>query len=983
MALTYSAGSLVTARGREWVVLPESAPDMLVLRPLGGSDDDIAAVFPAFEDVKGAEFAAPEPSDLGDQRAAGLLRTALRIGFRSGAGPFRSLAGIAVEPRAYQLVPLLMALRQQTVRLLISDDVGIGKTVEAGLIASELLAQGEATGLAVLCSPALAEQWQGELRSKFGIDAELVLSSTVSRLERGLDLGQSLFDKYPHVIVSTDFIKSTRHRDDFVRHCPDLVIVDEAHTCVAADDTSNSSQNQLRFELLRRVSEDMSRHLLLVTATPHSGKESAFRNLLGLVKPELATVNLDSESGRKLLAQHFVARKRADVRQYLTKGDGLSDDSLAEKTAFPSDRWFKDETYKLSPAYRALLDDAIAYASERVEEAGSQGKREARIAWWSAIALLRSLVSSPRAASQTLTTRSAAAIAASADEADKLGAPLNSDSAESDAMEGQDVAPGAETSDHAGARLKELSVRAAELEGVQGDLKLKALIRHLKVLLAEGYNPIVFCRYIPTAEYVAEELSDREIDGKKKRGPLGAKTVVKAVTGTLSPQQRIQRIEELAEEAGEDGAARRVLIATDCLSEGVNLQHHFDAVVHYDLAWNPTRHDQREGRVDRYGQKRDEVRVITLYGDDNGIDGKVLEVLIKKHRQIKKDLGISVSVPDETSAGVTDAIVEWLLMRGHRGEQEGLFAADEVMDTKAAELEKDWNSAADRERASRSRFAQRSIHPGEVAREVGAVREALGSAGEIRTFVRESLSALGGVLRPAGDEFTVEVGGTPAGLRDALAPVVGGDIVEKDRPIHFRTDSAVARGEAALVRTDPVVGALAAHILNAALDTQADGVRPARRCGVITTDAVTTRTTLLLVRYRFHLTLPSRSGEKQLVAEDARLLAFRGSPKNAEWLTQEEATALLDATATENTDPHFGERTMTRILGQLSETTGYLESYGDELAVGLDASHRRVRTASGEIVRGLSVTAQKPADILGAYVYLPATPSASAGEATA
>lgn len=977
MALTYSAGSLVTARGREWVVLPESATDMLVLRPLGGSDDDIAAVFPAFEDVKGAEFAAPAPSDLGDQRAAGLLRTALRIGFRSGAGPFRSLAGIAVEPRAYQLVPLLMALRQQTVRMLISDDVGIGKTVEAGLIASELLAQGEATGLAVLCSPALAEQWQGELRSKFGIDAELILSSTVSRLERGLDLGQSLFDKYPHVIVSTDFIKSTRHRDDFVKHCPDLVIVDEAHTCVAADDTSASAQNQLRYELLRRVSEDMTRHLLLVTATPHSGKESAFRNLLGLVKPELATVSLDSEAGRKLLAQHFVARKRADVRQYLTTDDGLADDTLAEKTAFPSDRFFKDETYKLSPAYRALLDDAIAYASERVEEAGSQGKREARIAWWSAIALLRSLVSSPRAASQTLTTRSAAAIAASAEEADKLGAPLNSDAADSDAMEGQDVAPGAETTENAGARLKGLAARAKKLEGVEGDLKLKALIKHLKALLADGYNPIVFCRYIPTAEYVAAELSDKEIDGKKKRGPLGTKTVVKAVTGTLSPQQRLQRIEELAAEAGEDAAARRVLIATDCLSEGVNLQHHFDAVVHYDLAWNPTRHDQREGRVDRYGQRRDQVRIITLYGDDNGIDGKVLEVLIKKHRQIKKDLGISVSVPDETSAGVTDAIVEWLLMRGHRGEQEGLFAADEVMDTKAAQLEKDWNSAADREKASRSRFAQRSIHPQEVAREVGAIRESLGSAGEIRTFVRESLGALGGVLRAAGDsggsgdDFTAQVGGAPAGLRDALAPVVGAEAIEHDRPIPFRSDPAVARGEAALVRTDPVVGALAAHVLNAALDTQAEGERPARRCGVVTTDAVATRTTLLLVRYRFHLTLPSRSGEKQLVAEDARLLAFRGSPKNAEWLTQEEAVALLDATATENTDPHFGERTMTRILGQLPETTAHLESYGDELATDLDASHRRVRTASGEIVRGLSVTAQKPADILGAYVYLP------------
>ncbi|MBV6695897.1 DEAD/DEAH box helicase [Kitasatospora aureofaciens] len=973
MTPTYSAGSLVTARGREWVVLPESAADMLVLRPLGGSDDDIAAVFPAFEDVKGAEFAAPSPDDLGDQRAAGLLRSALRIGFRSGAGPFRSLAGIAVEPRAYQLVPLLMALRQKTVRLLISDDVGIGKTVEAGLIASELLAQGEAKGLAVLCSPALAEQWQAELRTKFGIDAELVLSSTVSRLERGLDLGQSIFDRYPNVVVSTDFIKSPRHRDDFVRHCPELVIVDEAHTCVAADDTAGpgnrASQNQLRYELLRRVAEKDDRHLLLVTATPHSGKESAFRNLLGLVKPELANTDLDSKRGRELLARHFVQRKRADIRQYLTKEDGLTDDSLAEKTAFPADRYFKDETYKLSPAYRALLDDAIAYASDRVEAAGAQGKREARIAWWSAIALLRSLVSSPRAASQTLTTRSATAVAVSAEEADRLGAPLTSDSADSDTLEGLDVVPGAETDD-AGARLAALAQRAAGLEGAEHDLKLKALIKHLKALLADGYNPIVFCRYIPTAEYVAEAL----------QGKGGVKATVAAVTGTLSPQQRIERIERLAEEAGDSLAARRVLVATDCLSEGVNLQHHFDAVVHYDLAWNPTRHDQREGRVDRYGQKRDEVRVITLYGADNGIDGKVLEVLIKKYRQIRKDLGISVSVPDETSAGVTDAIVEWLLMRGREGQQEGLFAVDDLVDVKAAELEKDWNSAAEREKASRSRFAQRSIHPQDVAREVIAIRDALGSAGEIRTFVRDSLNALGAVLRDTeGGDFTAEVSGTPAGLRDALAPVVGGDAVETGRPIPFCTDPAVARGEAALVRTDPVVGALAGHVLNAALDTLAEGSRPARRCGVVTTDAVSVRTTLLLVRYRFHLTLPSRSGEKQIVAEDARLLAFQGAPRNAIWLPDGETLALLDAQATLNTDLHFGERTMSRILGQLPDVQGHLESYGEQLAAELDASHRRVREATGEIVRGLRVRAQQPADVLGAYVYLPATTSTGEG----
>ncbi|MFJ9897347.1 DEAD/DEAH box helicase [Streptomyces sp. NPDC091280] len=978
MSQEFSTGSLVKARGREWVVLPQSKPDLLVLRPLGGSDDDIAAVFPAFETVDQARFDPPLPSDLGNQLAAGLLRTALRVGFRSGAGPFRSLAGIAVDPRAYQLVPLLMALRQKTVRLLISDDVGIGKTIEAGLIASELLAQGEATGLAVLCSPALAEQWQQELRAKFGIDAELVLSSTVSRLERGLDLGQSLFDKYPHVIISTDFIKSPRHRDDFVRHCPDLVIVDEAHTCVAADDTSSHSQNQLRYELLRRVAEDATRHLVLVTATPHSGKESAFRNLLGLVKPELASVSLESESGRRQLAQHFVARKRADVRQYLTKEDGLSDDSLAERTAFPSDRYFKDETYKLSPEYRALLDDAIAYASERVEEAGGQGRREARIAWWSAIALLRSLVSSPRAAAKTLRTRSAAAVAESAEEADKLAAPLTSDAADNDTMEGMDLAPGAETDEHdPRSRLGELADRAAKLEGPAKDLKLKALIKHLKALLADGHNPIVFCRYIPTAEYLAAQLENDKESGR--RGPLGTKTVVKAVTGTLSPQQRIERIEALAAEAGDDAAARRVLIATDCLSEGVNLQHHFDAVVHYDLAWNPTRHDQREGRVDRYGQRRDQVRVITIYGDDNGIDGKVLEVLIKKHRQIKKDLGISVSIPDELSTGVTDAIVEWLLLRGREGQQDTLFGS-EALDTATNKVESDWNSAAEREKKSRSLFAQRSIHPEEVAREVTSIREALGGTGEITTFVRESLEALGAVLRGDGEEFTAQVGGTPIGLQDALAPAIGAEVIDNDRPIPFRTDPAVTRGEAALVRTDPVVGALAAHVLNAALDKDAPGARPARRCGVVTTDAVATMTTLLLVRYRFHLTLPSRNGDRQIVAEDARLLAYEGSAKNAVWLTPERAAELLDATASVSTDPHFGERTMTRVLSQLPNVNDHLAVYGEELATALDASHRRVRAASGEIVRGLSVTAQKPADVLGVYVYLPttATPAAPA-----
>ena len=156
--MTFAVGSLVRARGREWVVLPQSDSDLLMLRPLGGSEEEVTGIYVPLESVEHARFALPDPARLGDFRSCRLLRDALRLGFRSSAGPFRSFAHLAIEPRPYQLVPLLMALKLDPIRILIADDVGIGKTVEAALIARELLDRGEVTRLAVLCPPQLAEQ---------------------------------------------------------------------------------------------------------------------------------------------------------------------------------------------------------------------------------------------------------------------------------------------------------------------------------------------------------------------------------------------------------------------------------------------------------------------------------------------------------------------------------------------------------------------------------------------------------------------------------------------------------------------------------------------------------------------------------------------------------------------------------------------------------------------------------------------------------
>jgi len=540
----FAVGSLVSARGREWVVLPESEPDLLVLRPLGATDAEITGILPELEPVAPARFAAPDPTTPGDARSARLLREALRLGFRSSAGPFRSFAQIGVEPRPYQLVPLLMALKQDPVRLLIADDVGVGKTIEAGLIARELLDQASARRLAVLCPPHLAEQWQRELAEKFNIAAELVLASTARRLERGLGVGESLFEVCDDVIVSTDFIKAERHRDDFVRTCPELVIVDEAHGFAFGGERGR----QLRHELLVRLAADPTRHLILVTATPHSGDEAAFRSLLALLHPSLADLPADlageqNRRHRERLARHLVQRRRGDIRSYLDAD-----------TPFP-EREQADATYTLTPEHRALFDRAVAYAREGWNQAAGDSRRQ-RVHWWSALGLLRALGSSPDAAVATLRNRAENAAARSVAEADELGRRSVLDQAGDEDAESNDVAPGARYGDddypgRADSWFGELSRAAAALAGGR-DPKLQAGIGLVRELVNQGHRPIVFCRFIPTAEYLARHLRDAL--------PRGVE--VAAVTGTLNPTEREQRIDQLASHD------RRVLVATDCLSEG-------------------------------------------------------------------------------------------------------------------------------------------------------------------------------------------------------------------------------------------------------------------------------------------------------------------------------------------------------------------------------------------------------------------------------
>lgn len=931
--MSYAPGALVTARGRDWVVLPESADDFLILRPLGGSNDDIAGVLPAFEQVRPAALPLPTEDDLGDSRSAGLLRSALQIGFRSTTGPFRSLAGLAVEPRSYQLVPLLLALRQDPTRLLIADDVGIGKTIEAGLVAAELLARGDANGLTVLCSPVLADQWRAELREKFGLEAEVVLPSTVNRLERQSIGEESLFERHRVTIASIDFIKSPRRRHEFLRTAPNLVIVDEAHTAVGGGRTNSARQQ--RYELVRDLAADPARHLILVTATPHSGDEDAFRNLIGLLDPQLAGLDFSQEQARRLLSRHFVQRRRAHIRKYLD-----------QQTPFPSDRLSTERPYSLHPEYRALFDDVLAYARGTLKADGSQVQQ--RVSFWSALALLRAMASSPPAAAHTLRNRAGAFD--SATDADEAGRSMVLDQAVEDEQDGVDIVPaGDATSDAEKAQrrqLRDFAKRAEQLKPAD-DEKLQVLIRTLKELLADGFQPIVFCRFIDTAEYVGEQLR------KSLR-----KTNVEVVTGSLPPEERAARVAALGELPG-----NRVLVATDCLSEGVNLQEQFQAVVHYDLAWNPTRHEQREGRVDRFGQRADEVRAVTIFGSDNLIDGLVLDVLLRKHMEIRKTTGVSVPVPPNSQA-VLEALTEGLLLRGSSAGQDTLDFGDDVA---YQQLTQQWDSAAS-EATSRTMYSQGTIHPDEVAAEITQLRQSLGSPQQVENFVEVALREMGGQPTKHEYGFDVDVAELPAGLKDALPRWAG-------KRLEFRDDFPIAPGQAVLHRTDPVVSSIAQYVLEAALDPQLreqTGISPATRASVIRTKAVSTMTILTLVRYRMQLTMASRP-EQPLLAEHAALLGFRGRPDQREWLSPDQVEELIAARATANMSEQQARQFFVRARDAVSQCEPELAAFGSDLAAEMVAAHRRVRAASGRAASDAltQIGAEPDFDVLGIYVYLP------------
>jgi len=346
---------------------------------------------------------------------------------------------------------------------------------------------------------------------------------------------------------------------------------------------------------------------------------------------------------------------------------------------------------------------------------------------------------------------------------------------------------------------------------------LQNAIASVESLLKDGFNSIIWCRYIATANYVAEAL-------RQKLEKKGSNIRVIAITGELSEDEREIRLAELK------SYPHRVMVATDCLSEGVNLQEHFSAVLHYDLPWNPNRLEQREGRIDRYGQPAPIVKSFLLYGQDNPVDGAVLEVLIRKAVQIHKTLGITVPVPMD-SATVTEAVFKSLFDRVPEAKQLSLLDLLDSEDSALSQVHKSWDRAVEREKLSRTRFAQRSIKPAEVEQELVESDQILGSESDVERFVKSACERLNSSLIKKQQGWLLQ------SQPQCLKAVLG----DKPRLISFTTP--VPEGVEYIGRNHPLVEGLARHLLEEALDnvpnptaarcgfTQFKGLRPRLRVG--------------------------------------------------------------------------------------------------------------------------------------------------------
>jgi superfamily II DNA/RNA helicase len=666
-------GQLVDVRQRRFVVteIAKSALPPDPLRAGSNGQQHLVTLSSVEDDALGEELqvvwelepgarvlekaALPEPSGFDEPRRLDAFLDAVRWGAISSANvralqsPFRS--GIDMED--YQLDPVVRALGMPRVNLLVADDVGLGKTIEAGLVAQELILRHRTRTILVVCPASIQIQWRDQMREKFGLEFRIVDSSLMKDLRRSRGLHVNPWTHFPRLITSIDFLKRERVMRLFREVLPaegepafprrfDLLIVDEAHN-VAPAGTGRYATDSDRTRAVRALVPHFE-HKLFLTATPHNGYPESFSSLLELLDGQRFARGVRPD--RRQLGEVMVRRLKRDLPP---RWDGTP--RFPERKLEPLEVGYTESERRAHAALREYAALRQKGATDRVEEVASNFVLKM---------LKKRLFSSPAAFAATLEKheRSLRSARRKTHVRPKPGVlrrqveGVEEDFADDDAYE--EIT--GEVVEAASALFREPSAQERDLLGdlreygrlasAGADSKAKALIQWLEDTVKPGGSwtdtrVIVFTEYRATQKWLVELLSAAGLSGGGR---------LMTLHGGMNTEDR-ERI-KAAFQAAPDVSPVRILLATDAASEGIDLQNHCSRLVHYEIPWNPNRMEQRNGRVDRHGQRADKVLVFHFVGKgydrqrlDSGRPGDLegdLEFLMRaavKVEAIREDLG--------------------------------------------------------------------------------------------------------------------------------------------------------------------------------------------------------------------------------------------------------------------------------------------------------------------------------------------------------
>ena len=701
-----SPGQLVSVRQRRYVVT-QVVPSALPARPLAqaaspsapqhllhlqsidddGLGEELSVVWELEPGTRTFERTVlPSPQNgFDDPARLEAFLDAVRWGAVASAdvgaihAPFRS--GIAIED--YQLDPLVRAIEMPRVNLLIADDVGLGKTIEAGLVAQELLLRYRARSVLIVCPAGLQLQWRDQMRDKFGLEFRIIDSEALRELRRRRGLHVNPWTYFPRLITSIDFLKRDRPMRMMRDALPgpgearyprrfDLLILDEAHNA-APSGRGKLAIESLRTDCIRELVPHFE-HKLFLTATPHNGYTESFSALLELLDDQRFQRTLEPD--RVQLERVMVRRLKRDLPK-----DDLGRDRFPKRSLEAIEIAFPEEERRA----HSLLNQ---YAELRAKsgddgEAGDAGKGEessSRYATNFLMKLLKKrLFSSPEAFRLTLETHLKNVARGSREktapatrvrpgilrrEIARAAEDTDSDEVyeeEERALVGMTSQALRPLSPEETKITKEL-LSWAEKASARLDAKGEAFFTWLEEIVRPkgkwgDTRVIVFTEYRATQKWLADKLATR---GLTQDGRL------LTLYGGMIPEER-EKIKH-AFQAAPDLSKVRVLLATDAASEGIDLQNHCSRLLHYEIPWNPNRMEQRNGRVDRHGQKSDPVRVFHFVGkgfhekriskeaEPGSLEGDLefLFLAAKKVDQIREDLG---SAGDVLATQVEEAML--------------------------------------------------------------------------------------------------------------------------------------------------------------------------------------------------------------------------------------------------------------------------------------------------------------------------------------